>query len=107
MAGNQAYSGSDTEEIVQDIHKLEEPPRYAVILHNDDYTTMEFVIAILIAVFHNSESEAVKIMLHIHEKGKGLCGIYSQEIAEARVALVHKQAEKNGFPLLCTMERTE
>ena len=77
---------------------------YRVLLHNDDYTTMEFVVRVLIAVFHKSAEEATRIMLNVHMKGIGLCGIYPFDIAETKVATVHAVARENGFPLKCTME---
>jgi len=82
-----------------------EPPRYAVVLHNDDYTTMDFVVEVLETIFHKPLPEAVRIMRQVHEKGAGICGVYTREIAEARVALVLSRAEAEGFPLLCTLER--
>jgi len=84
-----------------------EPPRYIVLLHNDDYTTMDFVVEILQQVFQKPFDEAFRIMRRVHEQGIGVCGAYTQEIAEARVAMVKTLAEANGFPLLCTMERDE
>ncbi|GAB6163473.1 ATP-dependent Clp protease adaptor ClpS [Desulfothermus naphthae] len=94
-------------ELQEDIlieEELKEPPKYKVLLHNDDYTTMDFVVDILMRVFHKSKEEAVAIMLNVHKKGVGVCGIYPAEIAETKVALVHKMARKKGFPLKCTME---
>lgn len=83
---------------------LDLPKRFKVLLHNDDYTTMEFVVRILKQVFGKTESEAAIVMLKVHEEGKGICGVYTAEIAEAKVATVHHLAKKNGFPLKCTME---
>jgi len=85
--------------------ELEEPPMFHVLLHNDDYTTMEFVVEILRKVFHKSPAEATKIMLHVHHNGHGLCGTYTQEVAETKVELVHHLARKNGYPLKCSMEQ--
>ena len=99
----QYQNQSSVEENTLSLHS--EPPNYVVLLHNDDYTTMDFVVGVLEAVFHKSRSEAVEIMMRIHEKGVGVCGVYTKEIAEAQVALVCKLVEANGFPLLCTMER--
>ena len=84
--------------------ELEEPPMFKVLLHNDDYTTMEFVVEILQKVFHKSPSEATHIMLLVHKNGTGVCGIFPAEIAETKVELVHHLAKKNGFPLQCSME---
>lgn len=83
---------------------LEQPKRYKVLLHNDDYTTMEFVVHVLKTVFAKTESEASLVMLKVHQEGVGICGIYTAEIAEAKVVLVHHMARKKGFPLKCTME---
>jgi ATP-dependent Clp protease adaptor protein ClpS len=84
--------------------KLKDPPQFAVILHNDDYTTMEFVTEILRRYFHRTEEEAVQIMLQVHKNGKGVAGIYHHEIAETKVAQVHQYARSKGFPLKCTVE---
>ena len=75
-----------------------------MILHNDDYTTMDFVIQILISVFHKPAPEATKIMMDVHKKGKGTCGVFSYDIAATRVALVYKMARKHEFPLKCSLE---
>ncbi|MEA1983690.1 MAG: ATP-dependent Clp protease adaptor ClpS [Campylobacterota bacterium] len=80
------------------------PKKYKVFLLNDDYTSMEFVVDILMHVFHKSSDEAEKIMLEIHKKDRGLCGIYSHEIAETKVMQVIKKAKESGFPLKATME---
>jgi ATP-dependent Clp protease adaptor protein ClpS len=84
--------------------ELQEPRLYRVFLHNDDYTTMEFVIGILVEVFHKSADQAAAIMLAVHEKGIGVCGVYPHEVAETKVAMVHSQARRAGFPLKSTME---
>jgi ATP-dependent Clp protease adaptor protein ClpS len=84
--------------------KLEHPKLYRVLLHNDDYTTREFVVWVLQIVFHRSELEAVQIMLHVHNNGVGVAGVYPHDVAEAKVAKVHALAEQNEFPLLSTME---
>ncbi|MCE5243270.1 MAG: ATP-dependent Clp protease adapter ClpS [Syntrophobacteraceae bacterium] len=86
--------------------KLDEPPMYKVLLHNDDYTTMEFVVEILQQVFRKSPTEATHIMLLVHKTGTGVCGVYTVEVAETKVELVHHLARKNGFPLQCSMEET-
>jgi ATP-dependent Clp protease adaptor protein ClpS len=84
--------------------KLQKPRLYKVLLLNDDFTTMEFVVALLIHVFHHGESNAQAIMLAIHRTGSGVAGIYTKEIAETKVAQVMELAEKAEFPLQCTME---
>lgn len=94
------------EEIETDI-ALDEPPMYRVVLHNDDYTTMEFVVHILKSVFHKSEQESEKIMLAVHQQGRGVCGIYTREIAQTKVEQVKALAKQNTFPLLATYEIDE
>jgi ATP-dependent Clp protease adaptor protein ClpS len=84
--------------------KLKKPKLYKVLLHNDDFTTMEFVVAILQHIFGHSETSATAIMLHIHRHGVGVGGIYPFGVAEAKVAEVTAAAEKAEYPLLCTME---
>ena len=85
--------------------ELKEPPLYQVILINDDYTPMEFVIYLLKSYFNKSNEEATKIMLHVHQNGIGVCGIFSYEIAETKVIQVLDTSRKNNHPLQCTMEK--
>ena len=85
--------------------EVEEPPMYRVMLLNDDYTTMEFVIEVLVYVFKKSPEEATWIMLNVHRSGVGICGIYPYEVAETKVNTVESLARENGFPLKCIMER--
>ena len=80
------------------------PPMFKVLMHNDDYTTMEFVVQVLEAVFRKSPAEANQIMLNIHFKGVGMCGAFPFEIAETKVARVHSLARDGGFPLKCSLE---
>jgi ATP-dependent Clp protease adaptor protein ClpS len=80
------------------------PKKYKVYLLNDDYTSMDFVIDILISIFHKNYEQAEKIMLEIHKKERGLCGVYPHEIAETKVIQVIKKSKENGFPLKATME---
>ena len=84
--------------------EVKEPRKCMVIMHNDDYTTMDFVVQMLVEVFYKSLPDAHKIMLTVHEKGRGVCGVYPVEIAETKIALVHGRAREAGFPLRCTME---
>lgn len=84
--------------------KAGRPSRFKVYMHNDDYTTMEFVVQILEMVFHKPATEANQIMLNIHFKGVGLCGAYPFDIAETRVDRVHSLAREAGFPLRCSLE---
>jgi len=82
----------------------DEPKKFAVFMLNDDYTTWEFCIRIICTVFHKTVDEADLITRDIHTKGKGLCGIYSFEIAETKAAIVQQQARKEGFPMRCSVE---
>jgi ATP-dependent Clp protease adaptor protein ClpS len=84
--------------------EVREPKMYRVILHNDDYTTMDFVIEVLIAIFHKPAADATRIMLDVHKKGKGVCGVYTYDIAATRVARVHQLAQEREFPLKCSLE---
>lgn len=84
--------------------EIREPRRYRVLLHNDDYTSMDFVVGVLMDVFRKSVEEATAIMLAVHERGFGQCGIYTHEIAESKAAQVHRKARQAGFPLKCTLE---
>jgi len=91
------------EEIESDI-ALDEPPMYRVVLHNDDYTTMEFVVHVLKTIFHKNEQESERIMLAVHKEGRGVCGVYTREIAQTKVEQVKLLAKQNQFPLLATYE---
>lgn len=94
------------EDVAEEVQEeTEEPPLYRVLLHNDDYTTMQFVIEILMYVFNKSVEASTRIMLNVHKKGVGLCGMYPYEIAETKVDAVESLARENGFPLKCSMER--
>jgi ATP-dependent Clp protease adaptor protein ClpS len=84
--------------------RVKEPPRYVVLLHNDDYSTMEFVVEILQRFFQKTEEQAVKLTLEIHTKGRAVAGIYTPEIAEAKVVQVVDTARSRGFPLKATAE---
>ena len=81
------------------------PSLYKVLLLNDDYTPMDFVVGILESVFNKSSVEATRIMLHVHKRGAGLAGVYTYEIAETKVNTVHEISRKNQFPLKCVMEK--
>lgn len=100
------YNPELEEEVDSEIRdELREPPMYSVLLHNDDYTAMDFVVEILMLVFNKSPEEAVNIMLNVHRKGIGLCGVYTYEVSETKVETVHAIARGQGFPLKCTMEK--
>ena len=83
---------------------IEYPKKFKVYLLNDDYTSMDFVVDILITIFHKSYGQAEAVMLDIHKKQRGLCGVYTNEIAETKVIQVRKRAQQSGFPLKATME---
>lgn len=93
-----------TEHEVMNEVKIEYPKKYKVLLLNDDYSSMDFVIDILMSIFHKSYEEAEAVMLEIHKKDRGVCGIYTHEIAETKVIEVHRRARDNGFPLKAIME---
>lgn len=98
------FTKPDVETIPRQKEKLQAPRQFKVLLHNDDYTSMEFVVRILKAVFHKNEAEATAIMLKVHQEGVGVCGIYPREVAETKAELVKSLARRDGFPLLCTIE---
>ena len=85
--------------------EVKEPPLYKVLLHNDDYTSMEFVVLLLEKVFHKTTAEATRIMLNVHQQGIGVAGVYHKEIAETKIAIVHNLAQKNEYPLRCSIEK--
>ena len=85
--------------------KPQEPPMYKVLLLNDDYTTMDFVVQILTAVFNKSVEDATRITLNVHRKGFGVCGVYVYELAETKIETVHALARENEYPLKCVMEK--
>lgn len=84
--------------------KIDKPRLWQVVLHNDNYTTMDFVVMVLVRVFRKSEAEAIRIMLDVHQKGIGRVGVYPREIAETHVERVRQLAQEHEFPLMCTME---
>jgi ATP-dependent Clp protease adaptor protein ClpS len=108
MAPNQMSddnSLTNTNAAVQEaLPKVAEPPKFAVMLHNDDYTTMEYVVEVLTIDFSKPSEEAMALMLKVHEEGKAVAGIYSFDIAETKVAIVTEKSRKAGFPLKLTLE---
>jgi ATP-dependent Clp protease adaptor protein ClpS len=98
-------SGTDTGTITKTRPKTKRPSLYRVLLLNDDYTPMEFVVLVLQDVFNKSREEAMQIMLHVHQKGVGECGVYPYEVAETKVTRVMDTARKNQHPLQCVMEK--
>ncbi len=98
----QTDSNSDLE--LLECIKVKRPRRYRVLMHNDDYTTMDFVILMLRLYFDKGPAEAEQIMWDVHRKGVGVCGVYTKEIAETRISLVHYHAREMQYPLKCSME---
>ena len=94
----------DQELNVERKNDVMEPRMYRVILHNDHYTTMDFVVQILMTVFHKPAAQATKIMLDVHKKGKGVCGVYTHDIASTKIAQVHFMARQREYPLKCSMD---
>lgn len=90
---------------LKDQQKISRPKRYKVLLLNDHYTTMEFVVEILEHVFRRSHHEAMKIMMSVHENGSGVAGVYVKAVAETKIRTVHELARDNEYPLRCTMEQ--
>ncbi|MFV0438053.1 MAG: ATP-dependent Clp protease adapter ClpS [Desulfopila sp.] len=97
--------GHQSTVVTKDWIEVQEPPLYKALLHNDDYTSMEFVVAILENIFQKPPQEATRIMLNVHQKGIGVAGIYTKEICETKITLVHELARQNEFPLRCSMEK--
>jgi ATP-dependent Clp protease adaptor protein ClpS len=104
---NQSETGTITRHRTRTERKLEKPPLYKVLLHNDDYTTREFVVEVLKAVFHRPEPEAVQIMLHVHNNGVGVAGVFTFEVAEMKVRTVETLAQQREFPLMLSIEPEE
>ena len=102
MAGTDRQTGEELLERTK--QETKKPELFRVLLMNDDYTTMDFVIEVLESIFHKQPAEAFRIMMAVHTQGKGLCGVYPHEVAETKVASVVELARANGFPLLATME---
>ncbi len=104
--GNGAGAGAGAGMLAEPVKpKLKKPPLYKVLLLNDDYTPMEFVVHLLMRFFNMTQEQAEQIMIHIHTRGMGVCGVFSREIAETKVRLTLDFAQQNRHPLQCTMER--
>jgi len=105
MSTSRDPAGAFQEEAgVQQKPRLQEPKLYRVILHNDHYTTMDFVVKVIMAVFHKPAAEAMKIMLDVHRKGAGAVGVYTWDIATTKIARVHELARQGEFPLRASCE---
>ena len=105
MVDNNKFDDNDSLIKTQTKNKLKKPSLYKVLILKDDYTPMEFVVYLLKSFFNKSNEEATKIMLHVHQNGIGVCGIFSYEIAETKVIQVLDTSRKNNHPLQCTMEK--
>ncbi len=103
MADAERRTGGEVVERARPVVK--EPEQYRVLLLNDDYTTMEFVVEILESVFQKTSAEAFRIMMQVHTQGHGVCGVYSYEVAETKVSAVHALARESGFPLRASLEK--
>jgi ATP-dependent Clp protease adaptor protein ClpS len=102
---NHDHTGDEGEVAVEEGKpKLKEPPRFAVLLHNDDYTTMDFVIEVLRRFFQKSYEEAYEVTMKVHREGRGVAGVYSHQIAETKSAQVMELAQSRGFPLRSSVE---
>ncbi|MFN7264823.1 MAG: ATP-dependent Clp protease adapter ClpS [Phenylobacterium sp.] len=98
-------TGDRSAVITQTKTRTQRPSMYRVLILNDDYTPMEFVVYVLEQYFHKSREEATRIMLHVHQTGVGVCGVYTSEVAETKVAQVIDTARRHQHPLQCTMEK--
>ena len=105
MVDDNKFENNDSLIKTQTKDKLKKPSLYKVLILNDDYNPMEFVVYLLKSFFNKSNEEATKIMLHVHQNGIGVCGIFSYEIAETKVIQVLDTSRKNNHPLQCTMEK--
>jgi len=98
-------SDNDDTVLLEEVRpKLKKPPLFKVVLINDDYTPMEFVVQILESIFNHDREQATQIMLHVHKLGKGVCGVFTRDIAETKVIQVNNYARENKHPLMCEME---
>ena len=104
-SGNGAGQGSGTAVVTQTKAKTAKPSLYRVLILNDDYTPMEFVVYVLERFFNKSREDATRIMLHVHQNGVGVCGVFTYEVAETKVAQVIDAARRHQHPLQCTMEK--
>jgi ATP-dependent Clp protease adaptor protein ClpS len=107
MANKREHEHESDHGVVVETSKPEvaKPPLYAVLLLNDDYTPMDFVVEVLLQFFGMNLDKATQVMLHVHTRGRGVCGVYSREVAESKVAQVNEYSRLNQHPLLCTMEK--
>jgi ATP-dependent Clp protease adaptor protein ClpS len=105
MSNTDSSESHDGDLAVQETKpKLQKPPLYKVVLLNDDFTPMDFVIDILVRFFAMSEEKATRIMLHVHTRGVGVCGVYAKDVAETKVVIVNEYSREHQHPLMCSME---
>ncbi len=107
MPKRKPREGGDTAVVTEKKTRLDRPRLWRVLLHNDDFTTMEFVVNVLVEVFNKSPAEATELMLQVHHRGACVAGVYTHEVAETKVSAVEQMARQAEFPFLCTMERDE
>ncbi len=104
MSGSDQFEFDDDLAVKESGPELKRPPMYKVIILNDDYTPMDFVVLVLESFFFMSQEKATQVMLQVHNEGKGVCGLFSRDMAETKVAQVNDYSRQNQHPLLCTME---
>jgi len=97
-------NNSDTGIQIEENTRAKKPRMYRVLLHNDHYTTMDFVVEVLVKVFNKKPPEATGIMLEVHNRGKGMCGVFTYDIAATKASQVHQMARAREFPLKCSVE---
>jgi ATP-dependent Clp protease adaptor protein ClpS len=101
---NRPWEQEDSDVAVDARTELKRPPLYKVFLHNDDFTSMEFVVFILKSIYHHEDATAFQIMMHVHTRGIGVAGLFPYEMAEAKVDQTHALAREHDFPLMCSIE---
>ena len=107
MSIDEEYQNDDGLAVKEERPKVKQPPMYKVVLLNDDYTPMEFVVHVLENFFNMNREKATRIMLNVHTQGKGVCGIYTRDIAETKMNQVNQYARENQHPLLCEVEASD
>jgi ATP-dependent Clp protease adaptor protein ClpS len=106
MSSREQTSRDDGLTLQEATPKLKRPPLYKVIILNDDYTPMEFVVQVLETFFDMDREKATRVMLHVHTRGVGVCGVFTKDVAETKVSMVNEYSRSNQHPLLCTMEES-
>ena len=106
MSSKDQTSHDDGLALQEAVPKLKKPPLYKVLILNDDFTPMEFVVQVLESFFGMDREKATRVMLHVHTRGVGVCGVFSKDVAETKVSLVNEFSRSNQHPLLCTMEES-